>query len=38
MSEIVVRQATLANHAAQAVYQAAGWRRDEQFFVYHFTF
>lgn len=23
------------NQAAQALYQSAGWKRDEQFFVYH---
>ncbi len=26
-----------SNEAAQRLYQAAGWQRDEQFFVYHFT-
>jgi ribosomal protein S18 acetylase RimI-like enzyme len=25
------------NEAAQALYQSAGWKRDEQFFVYHFA-
>lgn len=25
------------NETAQALYQSAGWKRDEQFFVYHFT-
>lgn len=25
------------NAAAQSIYQAAGWKRDEQFFVYHFA-
>ncbi len=25
------------NEAAQTLYQSAGWNRDEQFFVYHFT-
>jgi len=25
------------NEAAQRLYQAAGWQRDEQFFVYHFA-
>jgi ribosomal protein S18 acetylase RimI-like enzyme len=25
------------NEAAQTLYQSAGWKRDEQFFVYHFT-
>ncbi len=25
------------NEAAQSLYQSAGWKRDEQFFVYHFT-
>ena len=25
------------NEAAQTLYQAAGWQRDEQFFVYHFA-
>ncbi|MDD5410332.1 MAG: GNAT family N-acetyltransferase [Methylobacter sp.] len=25
------------NEAAQRLYQSAGWKRDEQFFVYHFT-
>ncbi|MGH8493865.1 MAG: GNAT family N-acetyltransferase [Moraxellaceae bacterium] len=24
-----------SNEAAQALYQSAGWKRDEQFFVYH---
>ncbi len=23
------------NEKAQALYQSAGWKRDEQFFVYH---
>lgn len=26
-----------SNEIAQAVYQSAGWKRDEQFYVYHFT-
>ncbi len=26
-----------ANTNAQGLYQAAGWRRDEQFYVYHLT-
>ncbi len=26
-----------ANEAAQRLYQAAGWKRDEQFLVYHFA-
>jgi ribosomal protein S18 acetylase RimI-like enzyme len=26
----------VANQAAQAVYEAAGWKRDEQFFYYQF--
>jgi len=25
------------NEAAQQLYQSAGWKRDEQFFVYHFA-
>lgn len=25
------------NEAAQSLYQSAGWKRDEQFFVYHFA-
>lgn len=25
-----------ANETAQALYQSSGWKRDEQFFVYHF--
>ena len=25
------------NESAQALYQSAGWQRDEQFFVYHFA-
>jgi GNAT superfamily N-acetyltransferase len=25
------------NEAAQRLYQSAGWKQDEQFFVYHFT-
>lgn len=25
------------NEAAQRLYQSAGWKRDEQFFVYHFS-
>jgi len=25
------------NETAQALYQSAGWKRDEQFFVYHFA-
>lgn len=27
----------ITNEAAQKLYQAAGWQRDEQFFVYHFA-
>ena len=27
----------VTNEAAQALYQAAGWVRDDKFFVYHFT-
>jgi len=27
----------ITNEAAQTLYQAAGWQRDEQFFVYHFA-
>jgi GNAT superfamily N-acetyltransferase len=27
----------VTNHTAQAVYEAAGWKRDEQFLVYHFA-
>ena len=26
-----------SNETAQALYQFAGWKRDEQFFVYHFA-
>lgn len=26
----------ISNESAQAVYQAAGWKRDDQFWVYHF--
>ena len=26
----------IANETAQALYQSAGWTRDEQFFVFHF--
>ena len=26
----------ISNESAQALYQAAGWTRDEQFLVYHF--
>jgi len=26
-----------SNETAQALYQSAGWKRDEQFFVYHFA-
>lgn len=26
-----------SNEAAQSLYQKVGWKRDEQFFVYHFT-
>jgi ribosomal protein S18 acetylase RimI-like enzyme len=26
-----------SNETAQALYKAAGWKRDEQFFVYHFA-
>ncbi|HEY8158533.1 MAG TPA: GNAT family N-acetyltransferase [Methylobacter sp.] len=28
---------TTTNEAAQRLYQYAGWKRDEQFFVYHFA-
>ncbi|WP_020158512.1 GNAT family N-acetyltransferase [Methylobacter marinus] len=27
----------VGNETAQALYQSAGWRRDEQFFVYHYA-
>ncbi|MFP5413822.1 MAG: N-acetyltransferase family protein [Gammaproteobacteria bacterium] len=27
----------IANETAQALYQSTGWKRDEQFFVYHFA-
>lgn len=27
----------MTNQTAQALYQSAGWKRDEQFFVYHFA-
>ncbi len=27
----------ITNEAAQTLYQAAGWQRDEQFFIYHFA-
>ncbi|WP_442497907.1 GNAT family N-acetyltransferase [Methylobacter sp. sgz302048] len=27
----------ISNETAQALYQSAGWRRDEQFFVYHYA-
>jgi GNAT superfamily N-acetyltransferase len=27
----------ITNTTAQSVYQAAGWKRDEQFYVYHFA-
>ncbi len=27
----------ITNEAAQTLYQSAGWQRDEQFLVYHFT-
>ncbi|WP_339734614.1 GNAT family N-acetyltransferase [uncultured Gimesia sp.] len=27
----------ITNETAQALYQSAGWKRDEQFYVYHFT-
>jgi ribosomal protein S18 acetylase RimI-like enzyme len=27
----------ITNETAQALYQSAGWTRDELFFVYHFT-
>lgn len=27
----------VTNETAQALYQSAGWKRDEQFFVYHFV-
>ena len=26
-----------SNETAQALYQSAGWKRDEQFYVYHFA-
>lgn len=26
-----------SNETAQALYQSAGWKRDEQFFVYHYA-
>ncbi|WP_239649888.1 GNAT family N-acetyltransferase [Methylocucumis oryzae] len=26
-----------SNEIAQAVYQSTGWKRDEQFYVYHFA-
>ena len=28
---------TITNQTAQALYQSAGWKRDEQFFYYHFA-
>ncbi len=27
----------ISNETAQAVYRSAGWKRDEQFFVYHYA-
>jgi len=27
----------ISNDTAQVLYQSAGWRRDEQFFVYHYA-
>ena len=27
----------ITNETAQAVYQSSGWKRDEQFYVYHFA-
>jgi len=27
----------ITNKTAQALYQSAGWKRDEQFYAYHFT-
>ncbi|WAK02471.1 GNAT family N-acetyltransferase [Methylobacter sp. YRD-M1] len=27
----------ISNEAAQALYRSAGWRHDEQFFVYHYA-
>ena len=27
----------ITNESAQALYQSLGWRRDEEFFVYHFS-
>ncbi|MDP1540195.1 MAG: GNAT family N-acetyltransferase [Moraxellaceae bacterium] len=27
----------ITNQTAQALYQSAGWKRDEQFYVYHFA-
>lgn len=27
----------ISNETAQALYRSAGWRRDEQFFVYHYA-
>lgn len=27
----------ISNEAAQALYRSAGWRRDDQFFVYHYA-
>lgn len=27
----------ITNETAQALYQSAGWKRDEQFYVYHFA-
>lgn len=27
----------MSNETAQALYQSTGWKRDEQFFVYHFA-
>ena len=29
--------AAITNGTAQAVYQSSGWKRDEQFYVYHFA-
>ncbi|HEY0721290.1 MAG TPA: GNAT family N-acetyltransferase [Gammaproteobacteria bacterium] len=33
----VTLSTAVGNHAAQALYQAIGWKRDEQFFVYHYA-
>ena len=29
--------ATITNTVAQSVYEATGWKRDEQFYMYHFA-